>query len=313
MERYKMEYIGIDVSKEFLDVSLANQHFRVANNQQGFKELEKKLPADIKAIVFEASGGYERGLKIYFQEQGYPTHQAHANKVRSFAKSIGYLAKTDKIDAHLIAKYAKTLEVEPNVKIRSAKQEEFCELVKRRDQLLGERVAESNRLEHASSAWLKKSLKTHLSWLNREIEKLDQALDSHHTQNPESQKLYQILTSMPGIGAVTANSILAYLPEIGPIDPKQLTALVGLAPFNRESGRYQGKRYIFGGRGEVRKVLYMAALSSLRCNQELKNFYDRLRAKGKPAKVALTALMRKIILTLNSLVTRNAHWQPKLL
>ena len=310
-------YVGVDVSKHTLDVQLGETWLQVENTEQGLRKLIKRLKQFIaqghvlEAVVCEASGGYERKLILAVQQAGYPVHLANARKVRNFAKCKGYRAKTDKCDARLIQEYATAMQVKDNQRPLSIEQEQLACLLKRREQLCKDQRRESNHLEHCTDPILKRSLKAHLKWLDQAIAEIEQAI-AEQPRPPEMQSLHALLTSVPGVGDLTAWHLIAFLPELGQCEHKILAALVGVAPFNHDSGKHKGKRFIEGGRALVRRTLYMAALACTRWNQDLKTFYTRLRAAGKPAKVALIAVLRKLIVVLNSVVRRQSPWQGNL-
>lgn len=312
--REKMSiYVGVDVSKSLLDVYVDNSYFQYSNTNEGIKKFIKELNRGlgegqtIKLIVCEASGGYERPMIKLLAENKLPTHVAHANHVRSFAKAKGLLAKTDKIDAKLIRDYAKVLEIQPDSFQLSEVAEEIRELMKRREQLQQDKIREMNRLDkcHGKN---KHSIESHIKWLTDAIKGIDDKLKT--LSNHAAVKMtYGLLMSLPSIGLIIASALIGYLPELGRLCCKKLSALVGVAPYNHDSGRHTGKRFIQGGRKALRSYLYMAALSSLRWNKDLKIFYDRLVAKGKPAKVALTAVMRKMLSMIASVMARQTPWQ----
>ncbi|HRA12541.1 MAG TPA: IS110 family transposase [Chitinophagaceae bacterium] len=308
--------IGIDVSKNYLDVYINNiedKEHKVENSEFGIEKLIKifqnlQKNHDIQLIIFEATGGYERLLSIMLRNLNFPVHVAHPNKIRNFAKATGNFAKTDKIDARILSEFARVFR--PSSKAISLKPEieSLRALFIRRQQLLEDKIRESNRLDKHILDILRHSIETHVKWLSsqiKEVEKLiDQQIESHEAiKNP-----ILLLSSVPGIGTLTSVALLVGLPELGCIEGKQLAALVGVAPLNQDSGNKKGKRYIKGGRGSIRKSLYMSAIVSIRLNSDMKKFYQRLRAKGKAAKVALTAVIRKLLILLNSVVRRQTPW-----
>lgn len=310
-------YVGIDVGKFELEVYCNNESFQAANNQSGIKKLLsflKKLTdknSKTPLVVCEATGGYERLLVKQMRANHYAVHVAHPNKIRAFAKSKGLLAKTDKIDASLIADYAKMMQVTADNYLLSETTEKIGEFLKRRDQLLADKHREQARLDKEYGDNIKRSIQSHIKWIEKEIIRIEKLLEEE-SQQEALQPQIALLTSVPAVGRLTALGLLAFLPEIGEANHEQLVALVGLAPFNRDSGRCKGKRYIQGGRGIIRKALYMAAIASLRWNKPLANFYQRLRSRGKPAKVAITAVMRKLLMVLNSLMKRQSPWQENI-
>jgi len=301
-------FVGVDVGKSYLDIQLGNNYFRIENSETGMTTLQKKLRGlDIKAIVCEASGGYEKTLVNAMRIKGYSVHVAHANKVRAFAKAKGYFAKTDKIDAKVISEYAQLMDIQDDSILLSEDAEQIKALIKRREQLQQDKQRERNRLDKITKKAIKGSIESHLRWLDKELKDIDSALDEA-TKKDAVKQHYELMTSIPGVGKLVACYLLAYLPELGVVDNKVIAALVGVAPYNHDSGQHQGKRYIAGGRKAIRNKLYMAALVATRFNQDLKNFYTRLRDKGKPVKLALTAVMRKLLTQLNSVVRRQTMW-----
>lgn len=309
-------FVGIDVSKNTLDVYWNGNEINVLNHKKGFRKLsllfckERKKGNEISLVICEATGGYEAQLAKFMLASNIPMHIAHANKIRSFAKSTGLLAKTDRIDARLIAQYGELMRLEANQRPRAPEEELLGELLKRRDQLLADKIRESNRLDKPQSPELTKSRKAHVKWLETEIDNIENEIKKLK-ENKELNEKIELLKSVPAVGDVTANSLVAFLPELGAQDDKQIVALVGLAPFNKDSGKYRGKRCIQGGRAQVRKVLYMAALSATRYYKEMRIFYLSLRARGKMPKVALIAVARKLLLVLNSVMKRETKWVNK--
>lgn len=311
-------YVGVDVGKFFLDIQLGESWVHVENNFAEFNKIKKKLDAYRKlvkkevVIVCEASGGYEREVMSYFREQNYMTHVAHAKRVREFAKSKGYLAKTDKLDAKVITEYAETMILQPDKVMHSKEAEKIEELLKRRDQLMKDKLREENHLEKkGGNDFIKKSIHTHLDWLKEEIKKVEAEIKKVNQASEEIRRKTALLTSVPGIGKLTANYCIAFLPELGHENSKQIAGLVGVAPYNNDSGKRKGKRFIQGGRKTLRNLLYMAALTSIRCNPDLKMFYERLKTKGKPFKVILIAVLRKLLMLMNSIMSRGYKWEQK--
>lgn len=259
-------YVGVDVSKSKLDVSLNGTNLIIPNNLIGLSTLIEKLKEqtyvgnEISLILCEASGGYERLLIKTLFKEGYPVHLAHANKIRSFAKAKGYLAKTDKIDAHVISEYGCVISPMPDIKLLSESAEMLGELLKRREQLLDHKQAEKNRLDKERLPAVIKSIKSHVKWLEKEIQQLDTQIEDQQIQE-EFKDQIALLISVPGIGKLTASYLISFLPELGKINHKQIAALVGIAPFNRDSGTLRGKRFIQGGRAIVRKILFNGCIS----------------------------------------------------
>lgn len=313
IKRMKL-YVGIDVSKLVLDVYWKSSYQQFSNDKKGLKSLLTQLRKlkdsghEIGLVTCEASGGYEKLLTMTLTQSNYPIHVAHANKVRAFAKAKGWLAKTDKIDSKVISLYSQVMGIVPDTYHLSKCQESIKELVKRREELCDTRSREKNRLDKVTNTKIKKSIKTHIKWLDKSINELTDELESL-SDNTEVKRTFALLTSVPSIGIVTASYIVAYLPELGSLSNKEIAALVGVAPYARESGQAKGKRFIQGGRMRLRNRIFMSALSSLRWNPGLRAVYDRLVEKGKPGKVALTAIMRKLVIMLNSIIRRGEPWQ----
>jgi transposase len=301
-------YMGIDIGKYELEIYHQKQRFSVKNTQSGIRTLIHYLEKleSYPVIAFEATGGYERPLKSNLKKKEYRYCMLHPNKVRALAKAKGLLAKTDKIDAELIAYYAEIMNVENDE--ATEENQALKELLKRREELMAEKNREGNRLDKEYLPLIVRSIKKHIRWLEHEINEIEKQLKKCTDDTVQRNDL-DLLISIPGVGELTAYHLLAYLPELKYALPGELAALVGIAPMNRDSGRYSGKRYIQGGRAFLRKALYMAAVPSVRFNPDLKDFYQRLRAKGKPAKLALVAVMRKLLLIAASILKRQEPWQ----
>jgi transposase len=305
-------FVGIDVSKDALDVALAPdaKPFRVANDHEGVQELLDLLPTPGTCFVtLEGSGGYERLVIAELLQRGHRVAMANPRQVRDFAKGMGILAKTDAIDATVLAKFGQVAGPRCLEK-PSAPQTELQQLVERRRQLIQLRTVETNRLHQASSKVTKRSIQAVLKTLQKQIDALEDELLRFVDQHPDWKQKADILTSTPSVGDITAMSLLADLPELGQLNREAISALAGLAPFNHDSGKLQGQRAIWGGRAHVRTTLYMAAMSAIRCNPPLKVFYKRLRDAGKPFKKAITAVMRKLLVMLNTMVKTNSPWNP---
>ena len=303
--------IGIDVGKEKLDVNLIG-HKKVkewGNGSPGREKLsewiEKQGP---KLVVLEASGGYEAALASELFARGVPVAVVNPTRVRAFAKAEGLLAKTDKIDARMIARFGATMKPKPQER-RDQAQLELNQWVTRRRQVVEMRVAEKNRLETALGG-IKADIERHIEWMTTEIEALEKLINQAIMDNPAWRETARRLETTPGIGAITASTLVADLPELGQLNRQKIAALVGVAPFNRDSGKRRGKRHIFGGRSSIRSVLYMATLSAIKHNPVIKSFYQRLLDKGKLKKVALTACMRKLLVILNAMVKSQQDWLP---
>jgi len=299
-------YIGMDVSKEWLDVSEGSEAFRIANDEAGIRSIVGRLKA-ATLVVMEASGGYEAPVAAILTAAGIPVAIVNARQVRDFARATGQLAKTDAIDATLLARFAEM--VKPAVRaLPSEELQEFAELVGRRRQLMEMKVAEQNRLSIAHGR-MRKGIRTHIEWLERQIRIIDSDLDNRIRKSPIWREKDNLLQSVPGVGPGLARTLLADLPELGTLTRRQIAALAGLAPFNRDSGTMRGRRCIWGGRHTVRAALYMPTVTATRCNPVLRAHYLHLAGSGKPPKVALTACMRKLLTILNAIVRDGRPWQ----
>jgi transposase len=305
-------FVGIDVSKSTWDVHVRpegkSQSFPA--NQEGFKKLLKFLPPPGSCLIaMEATGGYEADLLADLLDAGHLAARVNPRQVRDFAKSLGQLAKTDLLDARILALYAEKLEPAPAEKI-PALQRELSILVTRRRQLVTLRTMETNRREMARSPRAQQSVDSILGAIDWELQSLNKEIEELLEKNEEWRLKTAILRSVPGVGVTTSAVLVAELPELGKANREQIAALVGVAPLNHDSGTLRGSRSIRGGRLSVRCTLYMATITAIRVNPLLKAFHQRLRAAGKPFKVAITASMRKLLTLLNSLVKANAMWNP---
>jgi transposase len=305
------QVMGIDVSKEKFDVGVNDEKkVRVWNNDpEGRVALSDWVAAqDPQLVVVEASGGYEAAVVSELVSRGIAVALVNPTRVRAFARAEGVLAKTDKIDARVIARFGATMKPQARAR-RDESQVELNELVTRRRQLVLMATAEKNRLSTASPT-MQAHISSHLAWLQAEIERLEEQISQAITANPEWAETVNRVDSVPGIGFITAATLVADLPELGQLNRQKIAALVGVAPFNHDSGKQRGKRRIFGGRTSVRSVLYMATLSAIRHNPVIKEFYQRLLDKGKLKKVAITACMRKLLVILNTMVKSGQDWCP---
>ena len=305
------DFVGIDVSKAKLDLAFDERSTTasVSNDPEGIDELVQLLPEPESClIVIEATGNYERALVVRLADAGHIVSVVNPRQVRDFAKALGKLAKTDKIDARIIAQFGKLTRPRAVAKTKKL-QSELDQLVTRRRQLIGTRTAEKNRQGQAASKLVRKSIQRVLDAINKDIKTIDREITKLVQSDDDWKNRAELLGTMPGIGDVTSTTIIAELPELGKLNRQEIASLVGLAPFNRDSGKMRGKRSIFGGRETVRSALYMAALSARRYNPAIKDFSQRLSEQGKPPKVVITACMRKILVTLNSMVKTNSPWQ----
>ena len=302
-------FVGIDVSKAQLDVAIrpTGEKESFANDKAGIKALVKRLAKiEPTLIVLEATGGYERQVTRALVSADLPVVVVNPRQVRDFAKATGQLAKTDSIDAAVLAHFAEVIrpELRPLPDVVTL---ELRALTARRRQILEMIAAENNRLAMTSKV-VAKRIDAHIRWLEQELERANQELDRAIEQSPIWKENDELLRSAKGIGPVTSRTLLAELPELGTLDRKQISALVGVAPFNRDSGSLKGRRSIWGGRAPVRCALYMATLVATRRNPVIRDFYKRLTAKGKLFKVALVACMRKLLTILNSMIKHKTRW-----
>ena len=302
--------IGIDISKSKLDVADCPKSFvdRFDNDASDHLELLKKLPAaESYLVVLEAIGGYEKHVVLKLVNAGYLVSVVNPRQVRNFAKALGIPAKTNRIDARLIANFGQQVRLRAIVQFHE-KQDELDQLVTRRRQLIASRTAEKNRTGTATSKVICKSLQKIVDQLSKEIRRIDAEIARLVKSDDEWKGRAELLQSAPGVGEITATTLIAEVPELGQLNRQKISALVGVAPLNRDSGQFRGRRTIFGSRRAVRSVLYMAALAARRCNPVIRAFADRLEAQGKLPQVILVACMRKLLIILNTIVKTNAHW-----
>jgi transposase len=302
--------IGIDVGKDMLDIYIneCDQHWQAENNPAGIKQLLSRLNRfKLTRILVEATGGYERQLVEAASAKGMPIIIVQPYHIKQFAKAQGIMAKTDKMDARLIAQFGVVMQ--PDVKqLPSKKVRLVRDLLARKRQLKETRTQELNR-QHKAEKVILRSHQRMLKLLDKEITWVNELLSKAVTEVTEWQRTYEIVSSAPGIGDGVAYTVLGELPELGHLSHRQISALCGLAPFNRDSGKMKGRRRIRGGRAPIRTVLYMAMLSAIQHNPVIKKFYEKLVAQGKHKKVAITACMRKIMTILNAMVRDNCEWQ----
>ena len=304
-------YVGIDVSKTYLDVMIETSYSRRTNDASGLSLLIENLRLlSSPFIVMEASGGYERYAAHALMTAGFMVCIANPRQVRDFAKAIGKLAKTDKVDAGLLALFGEKIQPERSV-IYTENQVKLAENNVRRRQLVDMIVMEKNRLDKVS-AEIKKSILRMIKMLEKELEKINKEIYALIEKDAVTKTKNTLLKSVQGIGAVTAATLIADLPELGQLTAKKIASLVGVAPFNRDSGQYRGKRVIWGGRASVRTGLYMATLVATRYNAKIKAFYQRLCAAGKAKKVALVACMRKLLVIINAMIKHEKTWDPSM-
>lgn len=303
-------FIGIDVSKHHLDVfeGGSNRSRRVANTEEAFATLMARWKDDGAFVVFEATGHYDARLRRALAAQGIPFARVNPARARDFARATGILAKTDKIDARILAAMAQSLS--PVRTAESDRDREGLALAhKRRDQLVHARQQERTRRTECHDVALLADIEAHLAWLDARIARWDDEIRRLLTQSDRLNQIATLLRSIPGIGPVAATTLIALMPELGSLQPKKITAIAGLAPFNADSGQYRGLRRIKGGRKRVRDALYMAAVAAARSRSRFRAVYQRLRAAGKPAKVALIAIARKLLVTANAIMRDKTAFQ----
>ena len=304
-------FVGIDVSQDRLDLAVrpTGETRQVVYDPAGtgaMTEYLKKLGPQL--VVVEATGGLETAVAAELAAEGLPVVVANPRKVRAFARATGQLAKTDALDARVLAQYGETLRPQPRA-LPDAATRELRALVVRRRQLVEMITAEGNRLRRATRR-VRPRVEEHIKWLKENLAELDRDLDDTIRSSPIWKDQNRLLRSVPGVGPVLSLTLLSGLPELGALNRGEVAALVGVAPFNQDSGSFRGKRRVWGGRGQVRAALYMAALVASRYNPALKEFYQRLCQAGKPKKVALTACMRKLLTILNAMVRDHRPWNP---
>lgn len=305
-------FLGLDVCREFLDLHVrpTGQTGRFPNTPDGHRLLLAALPpvAQVDRVVLEATGGLEGPVAATLAAAGYPVVVVNPRQVRDFAKAAGRLAKTDALDAAVLAHFGEALRPELRP-LPAADLREFRELLDRREQLLQIRTAESNRVAPTLPKAVRADLDAHLAWLDKHVAAIEAKLTQRIQANLTWKANEELLRSIPGLGPQTARTLIGHLPELGRLDRRQLASLVGLAPMNCDSGKARGVRHIVGGRAAVRKALYMAALASTRHNPVLGEFYRRLRADGKLAKVALIACARKLLSIANAVLRTRTPWE----
>lgn len=303
-------YVGLDVAKTQLDIALrpTGQRWSVANNEAGVADVVARLQSLAPAlVVLEATGGLQWPVVTALAAAGLPVAVVNPRQVREFARATGKLAKTDRLDAQALAHFGEAVRPEPRV-LPNAQAQTLQALLARRRQVVTMLTAEKNRLSSALPP-IRPRLETHITWLEQELTALDDDLGQMLRQTPLWRERENLLRGAPGVGPVLTLTLLAELPELGTLDRRQIAALVGIAPLNRDSGSLRGKRSVWGGRATVRTALYMATLAATRFNPVIQLFYKRLCASGKPKKVALTACMRKLLTILNAMLKHRTPWQ----
>ncbi|GAP12460.1 transposase [Longilinea arvoryzae] len=308
-QQISVSVVGIDVSKNRLDVSIAGQDWAESNDIIGIEAFIDKLkPLAPGLIVVEATGGLERAVVSLLSLDGFRVAVVNPRRVREFARSIGLLAKTDKVDARLLVRFGEAIQPEPT-RLPSEEEQQLTALMTRRRQVIEMLTMEKNHLCSAHPS-MQTSIQKIMQALQQELVELNHQIDDLIGHTPDFQEKNDILRSAPGVGQVTAAILLSDLPELGALGRKEIAGLVGVAPYNNDSGRHRGKRRIKGGRPCVRTVLYMATLSATKYNPIIHSFYHHLLAMGKEKKVALVACMRKFLVILNAMVRDRRPWQP---
>ncbi len=304
-------YVGIDVAKTRLDIAIrpSGERWDTTNEDAAFPDLVARVGALQPAlVVLEATGGYQQAVAAALAAAGLPVAVVNPRQVRDFARATGRLAKTDALDAQVLAHFGEAVQPAPRA-LPDDQAQLLSALVRRRKQVVDMMTAERLRLTGAPAS-TRSRIRAHIVWLGRELKELDRDLDEAVRQSPIWREKDQLLRSFTGVGPVVSSKLLADLPELGRLDRKPLGVLVGLAPLNRDSGAMRGRRAIWGGRASVREALYMAALVAARHNPVIRAFYQRLLAAGKPKKVALTACMHKVLIILNALLKSGQSWSP---
>ena len=304
-------FVGIDVSKNVLDVAFSDGRVpQVSNDEAGFAALRQELAGKVPGLVLmEATGGLERSIAAELSAAGIPLRIMNARHVRHFAKATGALAKTDRLDAQALVQFAQALRPEPR-SIQPEHMQALQALIVRRRQLLEMLMMEKNRL-HTAHRGVRADLRSSIRGLEKRLKGVDEDIDGALQGCGALREKIELLESVPGIARVTAVNLVATLPELGTLNRREISALAGVAPFNRDSGQSHGRRSIWGGRALARSALYMAALVGARHNPVLRTFYQRLRQAGKPSKVALVACMRKLLVILNTMLKQQRPWSPQ--
>ena len=304
-------YIGVDISKTQLDVFILskNQYHQFPNDVKGIKKfiayIGKSCPAPY--VVMEATGGYERNLVHQLAAAQCKGSIVNPRQIRDFAKASGYLAKTDRIDAKVIALFAEKIPTRANIEVNK-EQEKMADLHTRRRQLVDMLVMEKNHREHARTS-LKKSIEKIITALDKALKLIEKELIEMVEKDPEASQKCDLMCTVKGIGKTTALALLSTLPELGELTAKEIASLAGVAPLNCDSGKHRGKRRIWGGRASIRHALFMPIMKAVRCNVQLKEFYDRLLAAGKAKKAAMIACMRKMLCVLNAMIKNSEAWR----
>jgi len=307
------KFVGIDVSKSTLDVCIepAVLTLHVAYDEPGIKQIiERLIEINTTLIVMEATGGLEVRIATELASKGLPVAVINPRQARDFAKATGQLAKTDKVDAAVLAAFAKAIRPQART-LKDADTRALNDMVSRRRQLIDMRVQETLRLGTAASKPLEKSLNKHIAWLDKQIAEIDTDLTKRLRESDVWRTKDDLLRAIPGVGSVTTITMLAKCPELGKLNRREIAALIGVAPLANDSGKHSGKRFVWGGRADVRAVLYMATVSAIQHNDAIKAFAERLKKAGKPPKVVIVACMRKLLTVMNAMLKNNTPWNPK--
>ena len=308
------KFVGIDISKDSLDVCIdpGAEALHVAYDHKGIEAICQRLKTESPTlIVVEATGGLEMRLASELAARGLSIAVINPRQARDFAKATGQLAKTDRVDAAILAAFAKA--IRPQVRaLKDAETRALDDLVSRRRQLIAMRVQETLRLGTAASKPMQKSLNAHIAWLDKQITEIDTDLTQRLHDSDVWRTKDDLLRGIPGVGVVTSQTMIAKCPELGTLNRREIAALIGVAPLANDSGKHRGKRFVWGGRADVRAVLYMAAISAIRFNTKIKAFAERLKLTGKPAKVVIVACMRKLLTIMNAMLKNNACWEQKI-
>lgn len=304
-------FVGIDIASEKIDVFISStrEHLTLARSKNGVDKLKEKLQdLEVELITMEATGGFETFIACELDASDYSVAIVNPKKVRDFAKALGKLAKTDRIDSQVLALFAD--KVRPaKTKLHSKEHMHLKQLVRRRNSLIKIQRMEKNHLLSEEDRLIQENIHYVLDTIEDALSEIEKKLDEVIKTNEELTQVADLVQTIPGVGKVVAQTLLAELPELGLLNAAKITALAGIAPFNCDSGKMRGKRRIWGGRLKVREVLYMSTLVAIRCNQRFKDYYERLKQRGKAPKVAIVASMRKLLVILNSMVANRSTWQ----
>ena len=307
------KWVGIDISKDELVVGIHpdDEIIKYSNTDDGINRLIKKMKTLSPELIVMESSGPEVAVALQLVSERLPVAVVNPRQVRDFAKACGILAKTDNIDALVIAKFAKA--IKPEIRpLRSKEEQAIKALLARRRQLVNMLSEEKNRLIHCHIKQVCKEIEKHIKWLEKRIKDLDNKLEEMIKNSPVWKKRQELLTSVSCVGSVLSKTLIIELPELGKLNRKEIASLVGVAPLNRESGKYIGTRHIYGGRKQIRRTLYICTVSAIRNNKQINVFYNRLVKAGKKPKVAITACMRKFLTILNAMVKNNTYWNPEI-